>query len=66
MLVENVEKKVELELVGTDGNAFALLGLFQKTAYRQGWTKEEVVAVRDEATSGDYNHLVFVLDSFCE
>lgn len=36
-----VGKTVNLELVGTDGNAFAVLGAFRKQARREGWTKEE-------------------------
>ena len=54
-------KKVKLELVGLDGNAFALMGAFQKAARRQGWTPEEITKVLDDARSGDYNHLLCVL-----
>lgn len=34
------DKKVTLELVGLDGNAFALMGAFAKRAKREGWEKE--------------------------
>lgn len=47
-----------MQLVGTDGNAFAILGAFQHNAKRQGWTKKEIDLVLKEATSGDYNHLL--------
>jgi hypothetical protein len=50
--------KVRLKLVGTDGNAFAILGAFQHAAREQGWSREEIKAVVDEATSGDYCHLL--------
>ena len=32
--------RVTMNLVGLDGNAFALMGAFQKNARRQGWTQE--------------------------
>ena len=50
-------KKVKMELVGIDGNAFSVMGAFQSKARRQGWTKEEIDAVLKEAMSGDYDHL---------
>jgi len=51
-------KKVKLELVGLDGNAFSIMGAFQKAARQQGWTPEEYKKVLDEAMTGDYNHLL--------
>ena len=60
------EKKVNLSLVGLDGNAFALMGAFQQQARKEGWSKEEITSVLDEAKSGDYNHLLVTLDSYCE
>jgi hypothetical protein len=51
-------KKVKLELVGLDGNAFAVMGAFQRAARRQGWTPEEIKLVLDECMSGDYDHLL--------
>lgn len=59
-------KTVSLELEGLDGNAFALLGAFQKQARREGWTAEEIKAVMDEAQSGDYDHLLQTLMRHCE
>lgn len=59
-------KKVKLTLVGLDGNAYALMGAFQHQAKKEGWTKEEIKLVLDDAMSGDYNHLLFVLQNHCE
>lgn len=59
-------KTVNLSLVGLDGNAFSLMGAFQSQARKEGWTKEEITEVLDEAEEGDYNHLICVLDSHCE
>lgn len=65
-MTQVVNKTVELQLVGLDGNAFNLLGAFSNAAKRQGWSKEEIDAVRKEATSGDYNHLLCTLIDHCE
>ena len=51
-------KKVKMELVGLDGNAFAIMGAWRSNALRQGWSQEEVRAVLKEAQSGDYDHLL--------
>jgi len=58
--------RVSMNLVGLDGNAFALMGAFPKNARRQGWTQEEIEKVLDECTSGDYNHLLSVLMAHTE
>lgn len=58
--------RVTMNLVGLDGNAFALMGAFQKNARRQGWEHEEIEKVLDECTSGDYNHLLRVLMAHTE
>ena len=54
-------KKVKLELVGLNGNAFALMGAFQTAARRQGWSDDEIDAVMEDCQSGDYNHLLQTL-----
>ena len=59
-------KEVNLTLAGLDGNAYSLMGAFQKQAQKEGWTKEEIQQVLDEATSSDYDHLLRTLDKHCE
>lgn len=61
-----VNKKVNLELVGVDGNAFSIMGAFQRQARREKWTQKEIEAVLDEATSGDYDHLLATIMDHCE
>jgi hypothetical protein len=61
-----VGKTVNLNLVGIDGNAFSVLGAFQKQAKREGWSKEEIKKVIDKATSGDYNLLLATIETHCE
>ena len=58
-------KKVKLTLVGLDGNAFSLMGAFQRQAKREKWTTEEIKEVLDECMKGDYDHLVTTLDEHC-
>lgn len=62
----NPPMRVSMNLVGLDGNAFALMGTFQKNASRQGWTQDEIDKVLDECTSGDYNHLLQTLMAHTE
>jgi hypothetical protein len=58
MRTKTKSKKVKMQLVGLDGNAYSVMGAFQQEARRQGWTKEEIDKVLNEAMSGDYNHLL--------
>lgn len=60
------DKKVTLELVGLDGNAFALMRAFRQQARKEGWTKEEIDEVLEECKSGDYNHLLCTLMEYCQ
>ena len=58
--------KVNLKMVGLDGNAFAIMGAFQRQARKEGWTKEEINEVLDKARSGDYYNLINVIAEHCE
>ena len=53
--------RVRLDLVGLNGNAFALLGAFRSAANTQGFPEEWIKEVVDEAMSGDYDHLLQTL-----
>lgn len=57
--------KLNLFKRGVDGNAFSLLGLFRKTAQRQGFTDEQINPIIEDAKKGDYSHLVYTLTSNC-
>lgn len=65
-MTQVVNKKVKLILVGLESNAFSLLGAFRRQARREGWTQEEIEKVTQEATSGDYDHLLVTLSYHCE
>lgn len=49
--------KVNLQMVGLDGNAFAIMAAFQRQAHKEGWTQDEINEVLNETKSGDYSHL---------
>ena len=61
-----VDKKVKLELVGIDGNAYALMGAFQRQARKEEWTKEDIDIVINECQAGSYDHLLRTLMRHCE
>jgi hypothetical protein len=48
---------VQVQLVGEDGNPFAIIGRVRQALQRAGY-KAAVPAFTDEATSGDYDHLL--------
>lgn len=49
---------IEVELVGSDGNAFAILGKVQKALRQAGVPDGEVSEFFTEATADDYDHLL--------
>ena len=61
-----VNKTVNLDLVGVNGNAFIIMGVFRKQAVKEEWTKEEIDAVLTEAKSGDYDHLLATIVNHCQ
>lgn len=61
----NPAKTVNFNLIGQDGNAFVLLGGWQRQAHREGWSNEDINKVIDTATSGDYNNLLSTLSAHC-
>jgi hypothetical protein len=55
---------IDVQLVGTDGNAFALLGRVTRALRQAGLPKSEEEAFVKEATSGDYDHLLRTCDAW--
>ena len=49
---------VRVKLVGSDGNAFFILGRCQRAAQWGNLTPEEIQTFMNEAQGGDYNHLL--------
>ena len=57
--------KVQVNLVGEDGNAFAILGRVRKALW-EGDYKDLIEQFTKEATSGDYDHLMQVVMEYVE
>tara|TARA_B110001454_G_C12678605_1_gene416983 strand:+ start:1205 stop:1405 length:201 start_codon:yes stop_codon:yes gene_type:complete len=49
---------IEVELVGQDGNALAILGNVQRAMRQADVDKADIDEMMAEAQTGDYNHLL--------
>lgn len=49
---------IEVELLGQDGNAFGILGKVQRALRENEVPKKEIAQYMEEATAGDYDHLL--------
>lgn len=58
--------RVQMELVGADGNAFSILGRFKREARKQGWDSESIAKVTSHAMTGDYNNLLTTIVTFAD
>lgn len=67
-LAAAVEKygKPELQLIGEDGNGFFIVSRANRALERAGWDREAIQLFTDEATSGDYDHLLQTVMKYCE
>ncbi len=52
--------KPVVKLIGENGNAFNILGKVMKALRKAGYSSEDVIRYQEEATSGDYDHLLSV------
>jgi hypothetical protein len=50
--------QVKVQLTGKDGNAFAVLAAVVNAMRRAGVSQAEKTKFHEEATSGDYDHLL--------
>lgn len=57
-MIDIKHPEVRVQLVGADGNAFAILGRVQQALRVAGVSEDEVAAFFAEATAGDYDHLL--------
>ena len=53
------------DLVGIDGNAFSIIGFTQRELRRAGNSTEIIDQYQDEATSGDYDHVIQTSMLYC-
>ena len=49
---------VEVQLSGTDGNAWAIMATVKNALKSIGVSKDEIDEYIEESMSGDYNHLL--------
>jgi hypothetical protein len=56
----------EKNLVGCDGNAYGVMAFTIKELERAGNSKEVIERYKDEAKSGDYDHLLMVSIAYLE
>ena len=57
--------EVNYKMIGQDGNAFNLMGRFAQQALRDGWDEADLDKVIEEPMSGDYDHLLTTLATYC-
>ncbi len=53
-------KKPTVSLIGENDNAFFILGKVTKALKKAGYDKEFIEKYQNEATNGDYRHLLRV------
>ena len=58
--------KPTVKLVGQDGNAFSVMGHVKKALKHAGAHKEYIDKYLNEATSGDFDHLLVVSMEYVE
>lgn len=51
-------------LVGVNGNAYSVMGYVSNAMRESGFSRTEIKEYRDEATSGDYYHLLAVSQEY--
>lgn len=66
LLAETRFPEVTVRLVGEDGNAFAILGKVEKALRRAGASPADIRSFRDDATAGDYDHLLRTVMAWVE
>ena len=58
--------EVEVQLIGEDGNAFAILGQVTRALREAAVPADEIESFTAEATAGDYNHLLATVMDWVE
>ena len=57
---------IRVELVGHDGNAFAIMGRVRSALKKAGASEEELTQYSNESMSGDYDNLLRVAMQWVE
>ena len=59
---ESLNRGIEIDLTGPDGNAFALMAIFKNTAKQLDYNSDEIKKFTDQMMSGDYTNLVKIFN----
>jgi len=62
ILQENAPTTLRIELEGSDGNAFVLMGITSSLMKQLGFSRDEVKETTDTMMSGDYGDLLITMD----
>ena len=65
MTTNETKQKPTVKLIGEDGNAFAILGRVKRALVQAGM-REEAEAFLKEATAGDYDNLLMVVQKYVD
>lgn len=60
------QKRPRVKLVGTDGNAFSIIGKVSSALRKAGYSPEQIAEFRSEAMSGDYNNVLVTAMKWCD
>ena len=55
---------ITIQLTGEDGNAFSILGRCTRAMRHAHLTQDQIDNFLKEATSSDYNHLIFTVTNY--
>ena len=64
--MENEKEKPVVELDGSDGNGMMIISKCRRALSRAGYTAEQIKEFTDEATSGNYDHVIQTAMKWCE
>ncbi len=64
ILTKDTTKKPTIDLTGSGGNAYLLLGTAMNLMKQLDFTPEEAEGVFEEMKSGDYEHLIKTFDHY--
>lgn len=65
-LAPNGRRRVQVPLVGHDGNAFAVVSRCLRAMRVAGWSPQERDAFSQLALAGDYDHLLGTVLAYCD
>jgi len=65
-VLEGMDAKPQVQLVGEDGNAMAIISACSRAGRRAGWTREQERAFVEECMSSNYDHVLNTAMACCD